>query len=228
MADLAQFPTDWRTALVLVAHPDDPEYGPAAAVAGWTRAGRQVSYGLASSGEAGIEGMPPAQAGPLREAEQRASAEVVGVHDVAFWGFPDSEIRNTATLRAAVTDAIGRLRPDVIVSTYGGPEWAPGAPNQRDHMEFAAAVLQAYDELDENRRPRWLFQNGPTPTHVVDVADDIDIAVRSLAQHHEYLSVLDPETPVDEQARQVIDMVTTVPDGATRRVIGFELLRHQA
>ncbi len=83
------FPTDWRTALVLVPHPDDPEYGCAAAVAKWTAAGKTVHYALASRGEAGIAGMAPEDAGPVREGEQRRSAAIVGVDDVQFWDFPD-------------------------------------------------------------------------------------------------------------------------------------------
>ena len=72
MAQLAQFPNDWQTALVLVAHPDDPEYGMSAAVNRWTSEGKRVVYGLATSGEAGIQGMTPQECGPLREDEQRA------------------------------------------------------------------------------------------------------------------------------------------------------------
>ncbi|MGB3524159.1 MAG: PIG-L family deacetylase, partial [Mycobacterium sp.] len=73
------FPEDWASLLVLVPHPDDPEYGVAAAVAKWTAAGKTVRYALASSGEAGIAGMEPGQAGPLREDEQRRAAAIVGV-----------------------------------------------------------------------------------------------------------------------------------------------------
>ena len=223
---LINFPTDWQRALVLVAHPDDPEYGMAAAVARWTREGRHVVYALASSGEVGIAGMPAAQAGPLREAEQRASAAVVGVSEVEFWGFPDSEIRNSPELRARITETIERVRPDVILSLYGGPEWAPGAPNQRDHMEFSAAVLDAYDALPDSTRPQRLFENGPHPTHAVAVEDEIDRAVQSLAEHKVYLQVLDPETPVITQAQQQIDQSTAPrPDFDDRRASCFELKR---
>jgi LmbE family N-acetylglucosaminyl deacetylase len=177
---LEPFPSDWRIALLLVPHPDDPEYGCAAAVAKWTGQGKTVRYALACRGEKGIDGMPPEQAGPLREAEQLRSAAVVGVSDVQFWDFPDSRILNTAELRATIAETITTLRPDVVLSIYGGPEWAPGAPNQRDHIEFAAAVLEAYDELTDP--PRWLFQNGPDVTHA-EVIDDAhyELAVASLA-----------------------------------------------
>lgn len=218
------FPADWRSALVLVPHPDDPEYGIAAAVAKWTAAGKAVRYALACRGEAGIAGMAPEEAGPVREAEQRRSAAIVGVDTVEFWDFPDSNIRDTAALRGAITSAIRDAEPDVVLTIYGGAEWDPGVPNQPDHIEFAAAVAGAYDALADP--PRWLFQNGPQPTHLETVDGFVEIAVDALAAHHVYLSVLDPGTPVREQARGQIDSVTPAADG--RRVVGFVLQRQSA
>ncbi|GAB20769.1 hypothetical protein GOEFS_131_00040 [Gordonia effusa NBRC 100432] len=225
MPQLLPFPTEFSTALVLVAHPDDPEYGMSAAVARWTSEGRKVFYALASSGEAGIEGLAPVECGPLRESEQRASAAIVGVDHVEFWGFPDSSIFNTPQLRAKIVETITRLQPDVVIATYGGPEWAPGAPNQRDHMEFAAAVIEAYDTMDSP--PRWLFVNGPESTHAVAVGDFVESAVNSLAAHDRYLSVLDPGTPVIEQARAQVAMMAQPRDDFGGAVAStFELVRN--
>jgi LmbE family N-acetylglucosaminyl deacetylase len=220
-----EFPTDWRTALVLVPHPDDPEYGCAAAVAKWTAEGKTVHYALACRGEAGIAGMPPEQAGPLREGEQLRSAAVVGVTDVEFWDFPDSDIHNTPELRAKIAATITELAPDMVITLYSGPEWAPGAPNQRDHIEFSNAVAAAYDSL--THRPRWLFENGPEVTHAEVIDDDcFDRAVASLSEHKVYLSVLDPDTPVAEQARKQVDMTTTPrPEFGGRRTVEFILRR---
>src|SRR5512138_3492680 len=67
----------WQRGLAIVAHPDDLEFGAAAAIARWTGQGKEIVYVLLTSGEAGIDGIDPAESGPLREAEQRASAEVV-------------------------------------------------------------------------------------------------------------------------------------------------------
>ena len=217
-------PTDWASALVLVPHPDDPEYGMAAAVAKWTAAGKAVRYVLACRGEVGIAGMAAEQAGPIREGEQRRSAAIVGVDTVDFWDFPDSKIRDTAALRAAITAVIESVRPDLVITIYGGPEWDPGMPNQRDHIEFAAAVTGAYDALAE--KPRWLFQNGPQPTHVEVVDGYVDAAVAALAAHRVYLSVLDPETPVAEQARRQVELVTPQVDG--HRVVSFVLERESS
>src|SRR5215211_857106 len=66
----------WQRGLAIVAHPDDLEFGAAAAIARWTGQGKQIVYVLLTSGEAGIDGMDPAEAGPTREEEQRASAAI--------------------------------------------------------------------------------------------------------------------------------------------------------
>lgn len=219
----APFPAEWRSALVLVPHPDDPEYGVAAAVAKWTAAGKTVRYALACRGEAGIAGMSPEQAGPLREAEQRRAAAIVGVDDVDFWDFPDGQIRDTAELRAVIGAAITAAKPDLVLTLYGGPEFGPGMPNQRDHIEFAAAVTAAYDALPDP--PRWLFQGGPEPTHIEPVDGYVDAALAALAAHEVYLSVLDPQTPVRQQARQVIDMTTAVLPESGSRIVGFICVR---
>jgi len=220
---LRPFPADWKSAVVLMPHPDDPEYGCSAAVAKWTSTGKTVRYVFGCRGEAGIAGMAPEETGSVREAEQRRAAAIVGVDDVVFWNFPDGNIRNTAELRAAIADELTVRKPDVALTVYGGPEWAPGAPNQRDHMEFAAAVAGAYQGLADP--PRWLFANGPGGTHAETVDGFVDVAVESLAAHQKYLSVLDPHTPVKDQARTQVDLSTpTHPDFDGQRVVEFVLV----
>jgi LmbE family N-acetylglucosaminyl deacetylase len=88
-APLEVLPENWERLLAVVAHPDDIEYGAAAAIARWTGQGKHVVYTLVTSGEAGIDGLHPDEAGPLREAEERASAAIVGVETVEFLGGAD-------------------------------------------------------------------------------------------------------------------------------------------
>src|ERR1700750_1024413 len=92
-------PEDWQRAVAVVAHPDDLEYGLASAVARWTDQGKEVAYVLATSGEAGIDGMAPAEARPLREDEERSSARIVGVSTVEFLGHPDGAVEYGVPLR---------------------------------------------------------------------------------------------------------------------------------
>ncbi len=213
---LKPFPADWLSMLVLMPHPDDPEYGMSAAVAKWTAAGKTVRYVMATRGEAGIKGMSPDQTAAVREAEQRRAAEIVGVADVEFWDFPDGELRNGNDLRAKIARAIEDAEPNIVVTIFGGTEWVPGAPNQRDHVEFAAAVLAVCD--------RRLFANGPNGTHAETVDDFVDTAVNSLASHEKYLSTLNPDTSVLEQARRQVDMTTPPhPDFGGRRIVEFIL-----
>lgn len=221
------FPTDWRTALVLVPHPDDTEYGCAAAVAKWTAQGKRVHYALACRGELGISGMPPEECGPLREREQRTSSAIVGVDDVEFWDFPDSQIFDTPELRATIAETITELSPDVVITLYSGPEWGPGAPNQRDHIEFSNAVAGVCDSLPN--KPRWFFEHGPHGTHAETVDDFVDAAVASLAAHDVYLSVYNPDVPVIEQARKQVDMTTLppLPGFEGHRAVEFILKRER-
>jgi LmbE family N-acetylglucosaminyl deacetylase len=100
---------------------------------------------------------------------------------VQFWDFPDSQILNTPELQAKIAETITELAPDVVITLYSGPEWAPGAPNQRDHIEFSNAVAAAYDSL--SNKPQWFFGHGPHGAHGETVDDFIEAAVASLAAH---------------------------------------------
>src|SRR5690349_23514433 len=93
---------DWTRALCIVAHPDDMEFGAAAAVARWTGQGKTVVYCMVTSGEAGIDGMDPEECRTVREAEQRESARIVGVDEVSFLGLPDGVLEYGVPLRAAI------------------------------------------------------------------------------------------------------------------------------
>ena len=58
----------FASVLCVVAHPDDIEYGTAAAVASWVGEGKTVTYFLLTRGEAGIDTMAPDEAARVREA----------------------------------------------------------------------------------------------------------------------------------------------------------------
>lgn len=114
---------DWQRALAVVAHPDDMEYGAAAAVARWTSAGKEVAYVLVTRGEAGISSLPPGQCGPLREEEQHRSCAVVGVTDLSFLDHRDGLVEADLKLRADLTGAIRHHRPEVILSINHRDTW---------------------------------------------------------------------------------------------------------
>src|SRR3954464_4922763 len=80
---------DWERMLCVVAHPDDMEFGAAAAVARWTGPGKWVGYRMGTSGEAGVGGRTRDECRRVREAEEIESARIVGVDTVDFLEQPD-------------------------------------------------------------------------------------------------------------------------------------------
>ncbi|GAA3246464.1 PIG-L family deacetylase [Pseudonocardia petroleophila] len=199
--DHEPMPEDWTRALAVVAHPDDLEYGGAAAVARWTAAGKDVRYLLVTRGEAGIDTLGPAECGPLREAEQRAAAAAVGVDVVEFLDHPDGLIEHGIPLRRDITAAIRRHRPELIVTGNFHETWPGGGYNTADHVATGRAVLDAARDAGN----RWLFPEtgepwtgarwlavaaSPRSSHAVDVGEHFDRGVASLAAHRAYLDAL--------------------------------------
>ncbi|SNX94863.1 N-acetylglucosaminyl deacetylase, LmbE family [Geodermatophilus sabuli] len=230
-------PSDWQRALVVAAHPDDIEYGMAAAVAAWTSAGKEVGYLLATRGEAGMAGVPPEEAAALREDEERRSAAVVGVTEVEFLDQRDGVLVEGPELRRALAGAIRRHQPELVVTGYFGATWtppgvSPAYVNSADHRALGQSVLDAVADaanewiFPDLREAPWrgvqyiAVQEMTEPPHVVDVAEHVEAAVASLSEHRRYLELLSDE-PVDVQARQVIDMSTLTEDGGRR--VGFRL-----
>src|SRR5690348_10103570 len=98
----------WTRALCIVAHPDDMEFGAAAAVARWTGQGKWVGYTMVTSGEAGIDSLAPEESRRVREAEQQESARIVGVDTVDFLGQPDGILEYGVALRRTLAAEIRR------------------------------------------------------------------------------------------------------------------------
>lgn len=207
---LQPMPTDWQRALAVVAHPDDLEYGCAAAVADWTDGGREVTYVLATRGEAGIDGIDPATCAPLREREQRASAAVVGVSAVEFLDHRDGVIEYGTALRRDIAAAIRRHRPELVITLNHRDTWGGVAWNSPDHLAVGRATLDAagdagnrwiFPELTEQGlRPwdgvRWVAVAGSvSPTHAADATPGLERSVRSLLEHRAYIEALTDEDP---------------------------------
>lgn len=205
MNQLQPMPEAWRRALAVAAHPDDLEYGTAAAVARWTDDGREVAYLLASRGEAGIAGMPPEVCGPVRVREQIAAAAVVGVDTVEFLDHPDGTIEYGVALRRDITAAIRRHRPELVITVNHREVFPGGFLNMADHRNVGAATLDAVrdaanewvfrEQVDAGLPPwagvRWVAVTGsPQPTHALDVSSSLSRGIASLQAHKAYLAGL--------------------------------------
>jgi len=215
---------DWQRALAIVAHPDDLEFGGAAAIARWTGQGKQVGYCLVTSGEAGIDGMSPDRTRTVREQEQRTSAGLVGVTELEFLGLPDGVLEYGVPLRRELARVIRSYRPEVVITNNFRDTWDGAVVlNQADHIATGRAVLDAvrdagnrwvfHDQLADGREPwggvKQIWAPGsPHARHGVDVTGSFERGVASLRAHDEYLRGLgagdfDPEEFLEGVARQV-------------------------
>ena len=229
-------PDDWERALVIVAHPDDMEFGGAAAVAVWTDQGKEVAYVLVTRGEAGIDDLAPAECAAVREQEQIASAATVGVTQVEFLDHLDGVIEEGMKLRRDLVRVIRRHRPELIITLNHRDEWGPGSWNTPDHRVVGRAVLDASGDagnrwiFPEIESPwggvRWVAVAGsPRPSHAVDVTTGFDRGIASLAEHRRYLQALD-ERPAEVVARDWLGrgIEMTSPRFGGVPAVSFELI----
>jgi len=135
---------DARRILVIVAHPDDAEFGCGGSVARWVGEGREVCYCILTSGNRGSDdpAMTSERLAVVREAEQRAAARALGVKDVVFLGYPDGELEDTREARRDVVRAIRRFRPDRVVTQNPFPSLNPYT-GHRDHRHAGRLALDA-------------------------------------------------------------------------------------
>ena len=188
-------------ALVVVAHPDDIDFGAAGTIARWTADGVEVAYLLATRGESGGFDETPRELMPgIREAEQRAAATAVGVKDVEFLdGYTDGALYVTHDLRRDISRAIRRFRPDVVLTQSPLRRWDRIGVGHPDHLAAGEATMAAvYPDArnafahpsllaDEHLEPWtvrqvWLM-GSPTADHFVDVTDTYDAKLAALRAH---------------------------------------------
>jgi LmbE family N-acetylglucosaminyl deacetylase len=208
---------DWTRGLAIVAHPDDMEFGSAAAVARWTGQGKEIVYVMVTSGEAGIDGMAPDETKRVREAEQLDACRAVGVDVCEFLGFPDGVVEYGLPLRAAIAKAVRTHRPEIVMTGNFQPTFFGRNLNQADHIAVGKALLDAVRDAGN----RWVFPEqltdglepwggvkavwaggSPQAAHAVDVTDTFAAGVASLKEHRAYIEGLgwegwDPEEFLD-------------------------------
>jgi LmbE family N-acetylglucosaminyl deacetylase len=209
----------FSSALVIFAHPDDAEFMCGGTVAAWAREGTEVHYCVVTDGSAGSNepGVTREQMIPLREREQRAAAEILGVAGVTFLGFVDGEREVTLETRRAVTRVVRRVRPEVILAPDPSRLWSGrGYVNHWDHKQAGTLALCAVmpdapsrpqfpELLDEGLEPfeipnLWL--SAEEPDTYVDITKTMDQKLDALRAHVSQ-GVEDAEVWVRERAREL-------------------------
>lgn len=208
-----------KKAMVIVAHPDDIEFSCAGTVARWVKAGCEVVYVLCTSGDVGISepGMTRAKATEIREAEQRAAAEVAGVKEVIFLREPDGMLENTIALRKRLVREIRRFKPEVVICSDPTVVWvSPDYINHPDHRAAAGAAIDAvFPAAGQPNLFEELAEEGLTAHKVrkvyvqtwddkvdlfVNIGETIDLKIEALRKHTSQMRDWDPEPMIKEWA----------------------------
>jgi len=209
-----------KSALVVVAHPDDIEFSCAGTVARWVKGGAHVVYVLCTSGDVGIAdpGMTRERATEIREAEQRKAAQVVGVNDVIFLREPDGLLQPTLELRKKLVREIRRYHPEVVISGDPTVLWSGrGYINHPDHRAAATATLDAvfpaagqpnlFEDLNVEgispHKVRKVYVTGWNQDDLyVNIEETIDLKVAALRAHASQMRDWDPEPRIKEWAAE--------------------------
>jgi LmbE family N-acetylglucosaminyl deacetylase len=144
--------------MCVLAHPDDESMGFGGTLARYAAEGADTFLVTATRGERGWFGRPEdnpglTALGQLREAELRAAARVLGLHEPVFLNYIDGELDRAdhGEVVTQIAREIRRIRPDVVLSF--GHDGLYGHPDHVAICQFAtAAVVAAADESDPTLR----------------------------------------------------------------------------
>jgi LmbE family N-acetylglucosaminyl deacetylase len=237
---VSETPHDWRPArfMVIVAHPDDADFGPAATASRWIDAGSVGWLVCCTSGDAGGEDpdLDPMELAVLREEEQRMAADVVGYAGVSFLHQPDGALDNDLALREHLVREIRTFRPDAVLAT--DPEvvfYRDGGVNHTDHRVAGMAAVDAVYPAARNPMAfPWLAKSGlashvvrrlylfwPNDPNVrVDVTATIDRKIDALRAHASQIKEPDKlETRIREWATEVGEPIGAAAGEAFRLVV---------
>ncbi len=203
-------PVAVERALVVVAHPDDVDFGSAGTISQWTDGGIAVTYCIVTDGDAGgfDPDVPRGEIAGIRQAEQRAAAKEVGVDDVVFLGYPDGQLEVSFDLRRDISRVIRQVRPQRVLLQSPERSWEriygshpdhmaageaalcavyPDARNPFTHLVLASEGLEAWSVTEV-----WVQSNGGTQANTyVDITDSFDRKVAALRRHVSQTSHMD-------------------------------------
>jgi len=203
--EIQKAPDAWeqpQKILVILAHPDDPEFFCGATLARWAKAGHEIHYFLLTCGDKGFDDpdATPAQICAIRHAEQEAAASIVGVKSVRFFDLEDGYLVPSIDLRREVVRVVRQLKPDILVTCDPTNLYVRESYlNHPDHRYAGQIVLDAVfpaagnphffpnllkEEGLQPHMPReiWVSLTG-SPNVTLNVTDTWEIKLRALKEH---------------------------------------------
>jgi len=127
--------------MVVTPHPDDAEYGVAGTLVHWISQGKEIVYVVCTNGDKGTSdpSIKPEELAKIREEEQIAAANLLGVREVIFLRHPDQGLEDTSEFRKEIVRLLRTCRPETVVTAdpYRRYVW------HRDHRITGQVTLDA-------------------------------------------------------------------------------------
>lgn len=206
-----------KSAMVIVAHPDDAEFTVAGTIASWTRQGCDAYYVICTDGNAGSHepGMTTQRLAEIRRTEQEMACSTVGVKQVIFLGYDDGQLEPTIALRRDLVRLMRKFKPEVVIANdptrlYSGGNYI----NHPDHRAAGLATLDAafpackmpllWPELGPAHAVQQVWVRGnDEPNTWVDITETIELKIESLLKHASQLGDWDPSDRLRRWAAEV-------------------------
>jgi len=230
--------SDLGRILVVMAHPDDPDFFCGGSVARWASQGHAVFYCLLTRGDKGADqpGVDPQALKRAREAEQRAAAAVLGVQDVRFLDYLDGELEATYEVKRDVVRVMRQVQPQIVVTSDPSTFYASFI-NHSDHRVAGEVTLDAvwpgtrsalyypelYQEegLEPHKVPEVYIAGSLNPDVTIDVTGFFENKIRALTEHKSQIK--DPDELAERLRDRMLD--PTSPPEAPRYVERFKYIK---
>ncbi len=207
-------PDTWTTPqniLVILAHPDDPEFFCGATLARWARAGHSITYLLLTCGDKGFHPtthpeMTPENLCGIRHQEEVNAAQVIGANPPLFLDMPDGCLIPSLDLRRDIVREIRRHKPDILVTCDPQNLFATYGINHPDHRACGQVVLDAVfpaagspvyfpELLVQGFQPHmpkevWCSLTSQ-PNTTIDVTETWDIKIKAILEHNSQVQDVD-------------------------------------
>ena len=196
--------SEYSRAMVVVAHPDDAEFGCSGTVAKWCRLGWEVVYVLCSDGSKGTEDreVTSSELIEIRRQEQIEAGKILGLKGVAFLGYPDGYLEPSLNMRRDIARQIRLHRPDILVTTnptrdlsngryIGHPDhYAAGEatlaavfPSARDHLSFPELLEEGLEPHKVSEVWMMMYSRETADRYNILEEEDVEMSARALAAH---------------------------------------------
>jgi LmbE family N-acetylglucosaminyl deacetylase len=209
-----------KSVMTISAHPDDGEFTVAGTLAKWARAGSEIYVVCITSGDAGSndparDGAYKPELARLREREQLAAGEVIGVRETIFLHYPDGELQHTLELRRELTQWIRQCKPEAVLCSdptvrfYGNsymnhPDHRAAADAACDAVFPSAGTRLIFPELlaegwEPHSVKRLYLHGSEKPDTWIDISETIDVKIRALRCHR---SQVGDDSDLDRRMRE--------------------------